>query len=501
MKAAKVTTMRISFTALVAGASLSASSDAQNELTLEPRTINVGDVTYQADFGTITVPENRSDPESRSIRLTFARLSSTAEDPGPPVFYLPGGPGNAATQGAQLPIWEPFLELGDMVFLDPRGVGQSEADLFWKSEEIRSELFFGDRDTAVAHMVDMCALASEHFRARGIDLSGYNAREMADDIDALREALGYDKVNLMGHSWGTTVGFTTIRRHPDHVARFVAVGAAGPDEIMKLPSQLDRSLARLSAVVAADAEVGEAMPDLFASIERVVSMLETEPLPVTIVNPRLGSETTVSLGAFGLQLLLVADLADTSDLPVFPRLVRSLENRDPSIIRWFLQKRVDQFSSLPCLMLGARGSAGASKARWAQIRREAKESPFGLARCMFSPESDEALRSGDLGDDFRAPVTGDQPVLFVSGELDAATPVEQAESIRRGFANSGHLVVSNAGHEDLLPDPDVRDVIIGFFAGDEPRDARLEHAPLRFAPVEGRMNDSNGVQHPALATR
>lgn len=466
-------------------------------VSLDPTTIEGRGVAYEADVGRLRVPQNRSKKGSTKIELEFVRLLSTAEDPGPALFFLPGGPGNAAIPMAPSPVWARFLELGDVVLMDPRGVGRSQPDLEWTSKTLRSELFFADRKTAVGHMAEVCTLATKELAAKDVDITGLTTIEMADDVDALRRALEYERVNLLGHSYGTLLGLSILRRHPGTVARFVSVGTAGPGDMMKLPSDLDKSLRELSEIVAADPVVGEGMPDLFAEFESVVAELAQEPLPVILSDPRTHEPMEVLLGEFGLRLLVVADLGDTSDLPVLPRLIRSLQSRDPSVVRWFLQKRVNQFASLPLVMLAVRGAQGATSERWERIRHEAKASPFGLARCLFSPESDRALGVLDVGDAFRASVQSDVPTLLVSGTLDGATPPFQAERVLAGLSQSGHVVVEYGGHEDLLPDPRVQDLILTFLAGADPEDAFLEREPLRFAPLEG---GPGKVKHPALTT-
>jgi pimeloyl-ACP methyl ester carboxylesterase len=469
----------------------------QDELiSLDEMTIEAGDLLYQAERGCLRVLENRDREDSRSIELVFLRLHSTSEDPGPPLVFLPGGPGNPAIPMARSEVWARFLALGDVVLLDPRGVGESGPDLSWRSDEIYPELFFSDRETAVGHMAELTQIAGDELRTAGVDLTGYDAVEMADDLEALRVALDYDRLNLMGHSWGTLVGLTAIRRHPKSIARFVSIGTAGPDELMKLPSQLDRSLRRLARLVADDPLIGKAMPDLFGAFERALAGLEEEHLAVAIPDPsNPGAMLEVMLGPFGFQLLVVAELGDTADLPVLPRLIHEVERRDTAMVAWFVSKRVRQFSTLPLLTFVARAASGASVARWERIRSEAAASPFGMARCLFSPESDVGYGDIDIGDEQRAPAAGDHRVLFVSGTLDGATPVEQAEGVRRRFPNSAHLIVEYGGHEDLMPDPEVQERLIAFLAGDNPEDLRLERAPLRFAPLEG---PAPGFDHPAL---
>jgi hypothetical protein len=108
-----------------------------------------------------------------------------------------------------------------------------------------------------------------------------------------------------------------------------------------------------------------------------------------------------------------------------------------------------------------------------------------MTRVLPSREVAQALGVGDLGDGFRAPVRSAVPALFVSGTLDANTPPEQAEAVRTGFANSGHLIVENGGHEDLLVREDIRAAIVQFLKGGEPPSRRIVAPPLKFIPVRG----------------
>ena len=208
--------------------------------------------------------------------------------------------------------------------------------------------------------------------------------------------------------------------------------------------------------------------------------------PATITNSSgIGTKTSVYLrdfilGDYGLQILLMFDLGDTRDLPNFPRMLYSLERRDPTHAIPFLEKRLAQLSSIPVMTLAVRGAAGATKKRWKQIRKQAKASPFDMTRCLFSPVSDAALGLVDAGDAFRKPVRSKVPTLFFSGTLDANTPPEQTELVREGFPNSGHVILEYGGHEDLMPHPAIQELILDFLGGAEPEDAWIEGQPPRF---------------------
>lgn len=215
----------------------------------------------------------------------------------------------------------------------------------------------------------------------------------------------------------------------------------------------------------------------------------------TVRHPDDGSEVELRLGRHGLQFLLLLEFGDPEELALFPRLVVELEQGRTDVLRWFVELRYRQFTSLPALVFINRGASGATPERWSRIYREAESSPFGTVRCLFSPELDEAFGTADLGDEFRAPVRSEVPTLFVSATLDGKTPPERAQRARAGFPNSVHVVLENGGHNDLLMHPEVHARILRFLAGEELEDERVALPPMRFALLEG---DDPLVSHPAL---
>jgi pimeloyl-ACP methyl ester carboxylesterase len=201
------------------------------------------------------------------------------------------------------------------------------------------------------------------------------------------------------------------------------------------------------------------------------------------------------VGRFGLQLVVLRDLGDVSDIPVIPRLLADLERGDARVLEWFVQKRFDQMQTLSAMALVARAASGATRARWELIESQAGQSRFGRARLLVPPRIGAILGAPDLGDAFRAPVQSDVRALFVSGTLDANTPPEQAEAVRKGFPNSAHVIVENGGHEDLLDHAAVKRLVLRFLRGETVTDARVAAPPVRFVPIRG--HDPRAT-HPAV---
>ena len=101
------------------------------DVVIEEKSFDIGGgATLRVDHGTLEVPANRRDPDTGTIKLAFARVHSTAEEPASPVIYLAGGPGGSSTWQAESPQflsnWLGILEVSDVILLDQRGTGRSE---------------------------------------------------------------------------------------------------------------------------------------------------------------------------------------------------------------------------------------------------------------------------------------------------------------------------------------------------------------------------------------
>jgi pimeloyl-ACP methyl ester carboxylesterase len=201
-----------------------------------------------AELWRLAVPENRHDPTPRLIEIAFVRLRSTAERPGPPLVFLAGGPGSSgveAARGPALPLFLALREAGDVLLLDQRGTGRSLPSLnsavTWDLPLDRP----GDPDALLAACKDRLRGAAQALTRQGIDLSAYNPEEVADDVDAVRGAVGAGRVNLWGVSYGTHVALAALRRHEKGINRVILTAAVGPDQaLLKRPRAVQEQLGR-----------------------------------------------------------------------------------------------------------------------------------------------------------------------------------------------------------------------------------------------------------------
>lgn len=453
----------------------------------------------EAEAGVLSVPENRARPEARSIKLTFARLKSTSKKPGHPLVYLHGGPGFGATGAVRnahtMSMWKPFLAFGDVIILDQRGCGRSEPDLSIRPTRPLPADFFLSRSKMMSGLVDVSREARDNFARQGIDLSAYTTEENADDIDDLRRALGADKLNLVGFSYGTHLGLSVIRRHGEHLASVALIGTEGPDHTFKLPTTYDTQLMKLSRMVAADPVVGAKMPDLFATFRRVLEKLRNKPAIVKLRDPVSKGMIDAPIGPDGLRWLLRLDIGDTIDLPVFPRLLHHVDRGNYRELAWFAQKRLNMFTNITSLIFTMDPASGASPSRARRIAAEARTSLFGNAMNFDDEALDAVWQAPDLGPGFRAPIVSDVRTLFLSGDLDCNTPPYQAEEVRWGFSRSTHLVQRNGGHEAWFRNEKAHAALRRFFAGEDVANTDVDLPPLRFVALDG---PPGAVSHPSV---
>lgn len=477
-----------------------------NGLTLQDTSfIGNAQVEVQAQVGYLEVPENRENANSPTISVKFIRLKSTNPTPGAPLIYLEGGPGSSCSWQAGHPYylerWRPFLEVGDVILVDQRGTGEASDRLTHIWMKPIPEDVFVDAEVAIDHFAQVNKEAIKTFDERGIDLRGYTTTQNAQDIDAIREALGYEKVSIMGFSYGTHLGLAYIRYFGENIENAILVGVEGPDHTFKFPLRLDNQFKKIALMAKEDSGLAGEVPDLLGLYQEVLEKLEKEPAVVEITSPLTRQPMKVKVGPFGLGLILRLDIGDASDIPVFPRLLTSIKNGDYDMLAWFTQKRFRSVYGTQAMSATMDLASGASKERLLRIAQEEKETIFPH---LINISLDVAhMMKGiwpnpDLGSEFRAPLISNVRTLFMSGTLDCNTPPYQAEEVRWGFSNSSHIIVKNAGHEQITTHEAAEETLLKFLKGENVDDVALSHPPIQFIPVKGESKD---LWHPSMGEK
>lgn len=406
--------------------------------------------------GFVRVPEQRGGAGSnaRWIDLAVVRLRWAGAAPSTANMLLAGGPGDSGTRlVAGLPERQAaaLLDLmgGDVIGFDQRGTGRSQPSLAL-AEPVPLPLDVpGAPSTWLPLMERAARSAVEHFAAAGVRLQSYTSVESADDVDAVRRAFGYPRINLWGRSYGSHLALATVRRHPASVARLILVSPEGPDHSLKLPSQTDAAIRRIGERAGVPA-----LPD---TMRTVFERLRRAPVTLTVADRKL------AIGAFDLQWLTAQALGDPRALATLPIAYREMAAGDfgrvgPLILasrtRWGLGSAMKYMMDL---------ASYASPARLDRIRKEARASLLGNAMNFPVMELRGAWPEADLGAEYRKPVRSEVPALFLVGDLDARTPIENAREIAAGLPRSKVVVVENGAHQfDLFGAPAIQPLLRDF---------------------------------------
>ena len=435
-------------------------------------------MSVEAQQGEVQVAENRSNPHSRSIPIRFLKFETRAQHAAHPIIYLAGGPGGSGTAAAHGRRWEMFdrlLDVADVIILDQRGTGLSDSIPPCHCQvEIP-----GDQATTRDLWVRLHRQAMQEcldfWQRQEVDIRGYTTWESAADVEAVRLALGVQRVNLLGISYGTHLAMATLKRYPNRVDRLVLASAEGLDQTVKRPALTDVYFQRLQAAINMDADAAQKYPDVQGLIKEVLDRVDADP-PQLNVWKRDGSTYQRTLGRFELQLITGGLIADPSRVRSLLKAYTVARQGNFDYFLWFLQPTVSVRGMSEAMDI----ASGISADRLRLIQAESKTALLGDALNFPVPHLADAIPGIDLGDDFRAPLQSDRPALFLSGTLDGRTYPESHAEIASGFPQGVTITIQNAGHNLFFSHPRVVDLVVEFLSGASTEGRTLTASPPAF---------------------
>jgi pimeloyl-ACP methyl ester carboxylesterase len=430
--------------------------------------------------GTLEVPE-RYEGLSRVLKLPVVVLPAREGASGAPVVFLHGGPGGSGTAFGESSVGAKFFtamrSAGDVVVFDQRGGGRSTpTGVAPLSRPLPEDWLLSQERFNEAFMTEAKA-ARAHFEGK-LDLAQYTTVENARDLDLLRLALGVPKIKLLAHSYGTHLAQAYLRQYPNNVESAVLMGTEGLAMTMKLPSTYRRQLDQITELVKAHPNTKNDVPNFTRLFEMAVKNLDRQPLIA------LHEGKQYKIGGFGLMWLLRFDIGDSSDLPMFPRIVHAAWNGNVEPLMPMFRKRLAMFNGgFPVVSFVMDEASGVSPERLAQIKKEAEGFFFAPVVNMGTEVLEGAFGTTALGNEFRQAVRTNVPTLFVSGSIDSNTPPIQAEEVRKGFSRSWHLVLRNAGHEDCLWNPTAINAVASFLQTGKSESRTINLPEIDFLPA------------------
>jgi pimeloyl-ACP methyl ester carboxylesterase len=396
-----------------------------------------------ARCGSLEVPENPAKPEGRRIALRVAVLDADAPAARPDaVFVLAGGPGQSITEVYPqiAPAFDRLRRDRDVVLVDQRGTGGS-GKLACPGAE-RPPGGFEREDAALAAELAACS------RSLPADLTRYGTGAFVNDLEAVRAALGYDQVNLVGFSYGTRAALAYARAHPARARTLVLDGVASFEMLVGADFDVDaeRALQALFRRCHEDRACQERYPDLERDLRALLARLDARPEKVRVRHPVTAERVDITVDGDAVRQVLLGFLYTAETAALLPPLVAQARQGDlePLAAQGILVATDIQAGMSRPLQLAVLCAEDVPFYR---------DPPPGAPPTFLGGGARESMRRlcaawprGTVEPGFRDPVTLRVPALLLSGEADPVTPPRWADVAAGSLPASRRVVLAGQGH-------------------------------------------------------
>jgi pimeloyl-ACP methyl ester carboxylesterase len=422
-----------------------------------------GSPTMRYDCATVPVPKDWANPGGETFGVALLRARSTSQgDRIGSLLVNPGGPGGSGIDTAaylSLPasfggLPEEVTDRFDIVGFDPRGVGRSDPIECVAGADLDA-IFGADPDPVEQAEFDQSVAINrkpgESCRQKyGDELGLFSTLQAAKDMDAIRQAVGDEKLTYLGYSYGTLLGSVYAQLFPDKIRALVLDGAVDPelDPIASTEGQAKGfELAFGNFVRWCDA-TPQSCPIAPNSREAVLTATEKARVsPVTGANGRVATSGWVHTAVFSslydraaweLLAEAIADLEQGDPTGVFQR-ADSYAMRDPSgryTNFW------DAFYTINCGDYTTQPDPQRIRALQEQWRTAYPVFGAGMATsmlvCSSWPAKPDPYPTGAA--------TGAPPIVVVGTTGDPATPYAQAGVLAKQLGVGRLLTWEGEGH-------------------------------------------------------
>jgi pimeloyl-ACP methyl ester carboxylesterase len=437
-----------------------------------------------AECGVLTVAENPQAPAGRQIRLRIARVAAiSSAHAGDPLFILAGGPGASAVS-FYVSVAEAFARIHrdrDIVLVDQRGTGASNLLDCPQDEETLERA----TEEEIATSTRRC-LAQLAGRA---DLRYYTTSLAVADLEQVRAALGYERINLYGASYGTRVAQQYLRRFPGRVRSVILDGVVPVEEALgpRMALDAERALDEILARCARTPPCHEAFGAPAADYQSVRAALAAHAVQVSIPDPTSGARVGFRFGTtqLGAVLRLMSYTADYAALlPLVLHQAAAQHDYGPLAAQFLLATRsfgetvaTGMHNSVVCAEdVPFWDAAAIDRTRLAATYIGTAQLDGLATVCRIWPR-------GPADADLHSPLRSEVPALLLAGSADPATPPDFARRAAAAFTHAVSIELEGFGH-GLLTAPCMDRVMADFVASADPvaLDTRCTRAavPLAF---------------------
>lgn len=445
--------------------------------------------TLAAFCAKFPVPENRADPESRTIDLKLAILKSDSAVPARDlVVYLAGGPGQSAIQTYPdlAPAFAPLLKHHDVLLLDQRGTGASHPLKCPTFEKLMKQQV--DANPSIEQRVQWLGQCAQEV-GKTADPRYYTTSDAVADLEAVREALGAPKLDLVGVSYGTRMAQHYATAHPDAVRSIVLDGVVPNSLVLgeTFATALQHSLQLQAKACSTTPACKQAFGDWYATLHQLYAKLKTgQPQQVTFADPYSYKPVTKTLSADTLAGVVRLFSYSEVTAALLPLAVNEAARGNYAPLMGQAQLLTGDLSE--SIEGGMQMSVICTEdASLLTPRPQDEDLLLGdelikafIAECKVWPH-------GAMPKDFHEPFKSSIPTLLISGERDPVTPPAFADEVLKGLSNGRSLVVKGLGHAEAIDAGCMPDVLDDFVANLQPKQLQTQCLD-RIGPIPAFVN-------------
>ena len=408
--------------------------------------------TQNIKFGYLIVLENRTKPNGKTLRLPVFILKSRSTNPKhDPILFTSGGPGSSSVDAAKYGEYFSYLDDRDFIVFEQRGTRYAQPNLACTELDSikKNNIWINLSDTEKIKIEVQAALRCQmRLLQSNNNLSTYNTKASADDIEDLRKVLGIKQLNLFSVSYSTKIAQVLLRDHPKSIRSAVL------DSPLPLWANYDETslkffnekLNLLFSFCASDSVCNRVYPNLKNRFLRFIEKTNKKPIILPIKSPIDSSLIYISLE--GYQIASFINLGNTWRLSGFPKFLDKVCNGEYNVLEPFVY---DLFSDNHRSM-GMRLSVWCSEEYpFENLNKEIKQKdipsqfydmtsdavPIEICK-IWKVERAKAIENKL----FKTNV----PVLLINGEFDPDTPTFWGEQLQQAFNNSYHFVFKGMSH-------------------------------------------------------
>ncbi len=420
-------------------------------LELEPcRIAGTGGLhTVAAECGHLVVPENRDEPGGATLELFVARVPALDRAAESAAFtIIAGGPGQSSAE-FYVNSSRGFSRVNrerDIVLVDQRGTGRSNA--------MRCPM--PDDGEPLSLDPELLREATEAcLEQLPGDPRFYSTSPAVRDLDAVRAALGYERLDLYGVSYGTRVAQHYLRRFPSRTRTVVLDGVVpadmplGPGISLDAQAALDSVFDRCAAQPACAAR----FDDLRTGFAGLLDEFGTEAMIVTMPDPVTGELGEVPVTATELKSAVRLLSYHTDTVSLLPLLLHEAY-AGGNIVPLAAQAKLSARGIADALAMGMHNAVVCAEDVPFfpdDLDRDAIERSYlGMLQVDGLVEICSLWPTAVIDEDFKAPVVSDKPVLLLSGDVDPVTPAAYGDRIVPTLPNAVHIINEGQGHGQAL---------------------------------------------------